>query len=70
MAVEVAEVEPKKEKILQQMLQRDADISRLKETIAKLHGQIDSHVCTIVFSSETDDPATKLSQLSTELRMA
>ena len=69
MPSEVVEVESEKEKILQQMLQRDEDISGLKARVAKLQGKIDSHVCTIVSSSVTDDPTAKLSKLISELGM-
>ena len=43
---------------------------RSKEIVVNLQGQIESHACTIFLSSGDDDPATRLSQLSTELKMA
>lgn len=70
METEVAKVENKNESILQKLLQKEEDISKLKESVINLQSQIESHSCTIVMSSGTDDPTVILSQLITELNMA
>ena len=70
MAAEVVEVESEKESLLQQLLQKEEEISKLKETVLKLQSQIDSHSCTIIMPFGNDDPAAQLSQLNIELKMA
>ena len=70
MAVGVAKVDNEKENILQHLLQKEEEISKLKESFINLQTQFDSHSCTIIMPSRTDDPTTRFSQLSTKLKMA
>ena len=51
-------------------MQKEEENSKLKEFVLNLQSQIDSHSCTIVMPSRTDDPIARLSELSTELKMA
>ena len=49
MVVEVAEVENEKEKLLQQLMQKYEEISKIKKTAISLQNHIDNHSCTFVF---------------------
>ena len=69
MDVEVAQVEVEKEQLLQDLLQKNEEISKLKEMNDMLQKKLDSHVCTIVVSSDSEGPTAKLKQVMTELRM-
>ena len=49
MAAEVAEIENEKEKLLQQLLQKEEEITKLKKIALSLQNHIESHTCTFVF---------------------
>ena len=59
-----------KEKILQQLLQKEEEITKLNKTALSLKNHIESHTCTFVFPSGNEDPVAKISQLTTKLKMA
>lgn len=65
----IAEVENEKEKLLQDVLQKTEEVSLLKESLDKLKRQVDTHVCTIVIPTNTDDSIAQVLQLGTELKI-
>ena len=69
MVAEVEKVESEKESLLQWILQKEEEITKLKETMLSLQNQIDSHSCTIILPLGNDDPAAQISQLNIELKM-
>jgi len=69
MATEIVEVKNEKGKILQQLLQKEEEISKLKQTILSFHNHINAHMCTFVFPSGNEDSSGHISQLNTELQM-
>ena len=70
MEAKVAEVENEKEKLLQHLLQKEEEITKLKKTALSLQNHIESHTCTFVLPSGNEYPIAQISQLTTELKMA
>ena len=56
MAVEVAEVEKEKEELCQQLLHKDEELSKIKQTAISLQNHIENHTCTFVFPTADTDP--------------
>ena len=48
MAVEVAEVEKEKEELRLQLLRKDEELSKVKQTVISLQNRIENHTCTFV----------------------
>ena len=56
MAAQVAEVEKEKEKNLQQLVQKDEELSKTKKTIISLQNHTESHTFNFVFPTGDVDP--------------
>lgn len=64
-ATGIAEVENEKEKILEDVLWKIEEISVLKEALAKLQKQVDTHVYTVVMPANTKDLVEQVMHLGT-----
>lgn len=62
-AAKVAQVGIEKEQLLQILLTKDEELSKLKEMNDMLQKKIDSHVCYVVVSLVSKDLAAKLTQV-------
>lgn len=51
-------------------MQKDEEISKIKQTAVSLQNHFDKHSCTFVFPTGNDDPQAQIVQLNTELQMA
>lgn len=70
MATEVAEVEKEKETLIQEILQRNEEVTKLKEMNLVLEQKIDSHVFTIVVAADSEESIAKLTRVMIELQIA
>lgn len=69
MALEVAQVEKEKQDLTEEVIQRNDEITKLKEINSMLQQKIDSHVCTIVVQDDSEDPMDKLTRVMNELHI-
>ena len=51
-------------------MQKEEEISKIKQTAISLQNHIDSHTCTFVFPLGNEYPQAQIAQLNTELQMA
>ena len=56
MAAEVAEVEKEKEELRQQLLKKDEELTKVKQTAISLQNHIENHTCTFFVPTGNADP--------------
>jgi len=70
MTPEVTQVEKEKEALTEELIKRNDEIAKVKEIHIVLQQKIDSHVCTNVIPTDSEDSTDKLTTVITEMNIS